>query len=445
MIRKLLKSKTKKNDKSTQSEEISDIIDRMPTAFGKWVAIAVVTFAILLFTFGSIIKYPDIVTGQIKINSNITPVKLVANSSGKLEMRGFNAQDVVKENEYIAIIQNPAKTEDVTYIMDILQKIDPTDNSIYMKGRNLFPEKISMGELNIKYYTFLSALKNCCDYLDDNIFEQQRISLTDNIRWRKILLKESEEVLKTTEDNLEITRKWFEKYASLNDDVIATYEYEVDRSEMEYLSVKQNKQQLKKEAVSIQMQIAENENQLSRLHVEQKEKERQLQLELLSSYHDLSDNLKLWEQKYVLKSPFEGKVEFLKFWVNDQYVQAGEEIFGIIPQENTIIGQMLLPVQGAGKVKTGYKVNIKLDNYPYTEYGSIEGIVKSISLITQEYRMAQSSVESYLVLIEMPNGLTTNYGEILDFKYEIGGYADIIVKDRRLIERLFDNLKSRTR
>ena len=445
MSKRLLKSKAEKVESSSRSEEISDIIDRMPTAFGEWVTIAVVTFAMLLFMFGFIIKYPDIVTGQIKINSNVTPVKLVANSSGKLEIKGFGAQDVVGANEYIAIVQNPAKTEDVIQIMDILQKIDPTDNSKFIKYRNVFPEKISMGELNMKYYMFLSALKNNCDYLDNNVFKQQRISITDNIRWRKTILTEAEEVLKTTEDNLGITRKWFEKYTSLNNDVIATYEYEVDRSEMEYLSVKQSKQQLKKEMVSIKMQIAENENQLSMLNVEQKEKERQLQLELLSSYHDLYDNIKLWEQKYVLKSPFEGKVEFLKFWVNDQYVQVGEEIFGIIPQENTIIGQMLLPSQGAGKVKMGSKVKIKLNNYPYAEYGSVDGIVKSISLITQENKMTQSTIEFYLVLVEMPDGLVTNYGERLDFKYEIGGVADIIVKDRRLIERLFDNLKSRTR
>ena len=48
-------------------------------------------------------------------------------------------------------------------------------------------------------------------------------------------------------------------------------------------------------------------------------------------------------------------------------------------------------------------------------------------------------------MVDMPNGLITNYGDKLDFKYEIGGQADIIVKDRRLIERLFDNIKFNTK
>ena len=104
-----------------------------------------------------------------------------------------------------------------------------------------------------------------------------------------------------------------------------------------------------------------------------------------------------------------------------------------------------MPSTGAGKVKLGSRVNIKLDNYPHIEFGSIEGVVGSISLLSQPQKTVQNPVETYLIVVNLPQGLTTNYGETLDFQFEIGGSADIIVKDRRLIERLFDNLKYRTR
>lgn len=104
---------------------------------------------------------------------------------------------------------------------------------------------------------------------------------------------------------------------------------------------------------------------------------------------------------------------------------------------------MLLPATGAGKVKTESRVIIKLDNYPYKEYGSVNGIVNTISLISKEQQIASNHIDSYLIDIRLPDELTTNYGKKLDFKYEIKGTADIIVNDRRLIERLFDNLKYR--
>jgi multidrug resistance efflux pump len=445
MIWKQLKKKQKpENVASKRSEEVADIIDRMPTQFGNWVAAAVVLFAILLFFFGWIIKYPDVVTGSIEINSNVSPVKLVANTSGKIQLAGFAAQDSVVEEEYIAVIRNPAKTEDVFLISNLLKHLNPNDIS-QPEIRHLFPEKIVLGELNLKYYTFLTALKNSCEYLEQNIFEQQQQSLADEIQWKKRILAETDSVLKTVKENLELSQKWYDKYSSLNNELLTTYEYEVDRNKMDFLSAKQNEQNLHKETVSIQMQITDTENRLLQTGIEKQEKERQMLLELLAAYHDLQDNIKRWEEQYLFKAPFDGKVEFLSFWVNNQFVQAGTEVFSIVPKENAPVGQMLLPANGAGKVKIGDKVAIKLENYPYTEFGYIEGKVKSMSLVTQQYDAGTGKIDAYFVLVDMSQGLTTNYGEVLDFQYTIRGSADIIVKDRRLIERLFDNIKSKTR
>ncbi|MCC8147183.1 MAG: HlyD family secretion protein [Bacteroidales bacterium] len=427
-----------------RSEEINEIIERMPMTFGRWVAVAFFIFTALLLLFGWIIKYPDTVTGQIKINSSHAPVKLVANTSGNIHEILFAPQQEVSQGEYIAVVDNPAVTTDVQAVIGLIGAFDPNEKRV-SESRVVFPERVSLGDLNLKYYSFLTSLKNKTDHEKDNIYEKQRKSLLDDIGWKQSILSESQKLLSIAEEKLEISRKWFDKYASLSKDEIVTYEYEVDRSKSDLLSARQEEQNLKKELASIRMQIMENENRLNQLQIEQRERERQLQLDLLTTYHDLNDNLKAWEQKYVFKAPFSGKVEYLKFLTENQFVQAGEEIFGVVPKESNIFGQMLLPSVGAGKVKVGSRVTVKLDNYPYMEYGSIEGKVASISLLTQPQNTGQSSIDTYLLLVELPDQLKTNYGEILDFQHEIGGYADIIVKERRLIQRLFDNLKYRTK
>ena len=86
---------------SGRSEELDEIIDRMPMAFGKWVALAVIVFAALFLLFGWIIKYPDMVTGQIKINAQNPTIRLVANSTGNLLLLSHKAQEEVKKGEYI--------------------------------------------------------------------------------------------------------------------------------------------------------------------------------------------------------------------------------------------------------------------------------------------------------------------------------------------------------
>ena len=90
-----------------------------------------------------------------------------------------------------------------------------------------------------------------------------------------------------------------------------------------------------------------------------------------------------------------------------------EEVFSIVPLQEDIIGQVLLPASGAGKVDVGNDVIIKLDNYPYIEFGSIKGKVKSISLVTKKLKTETSNIETYLVIVSLPDGLTTNYGESL--------------------------------
>ena len=107
----------------------------------------------------------------------------------------------------------------------------------------------------------------------------------------------------------------------------------------------------------------------------------------------------------------------------------GDEIMTIIPGDKNYYGNAKVQIAGSGKIKIGQKINIKFDNYPYGEYGIIEGSVQSISLIPKE--------NTYNVTAQLLNGLLTSYGKKLEFKSEMSGQAEIITEDLRLIERFF--------
>lgn len=104
-------------------------------------------------------------------------------------------------------------------------------------------------------------------------------------------------------------------------------------------------------------------------------------------------------------SPFAGKVQFLKFWNNNQFIQAGEPAFTIVPKQEALFGQVLLPAIGSGKVKTGQEAIVKLEDYPYMEYGSITGKVNSISLTSNSVKTSDGDVDTYLVTITFPEEL----------------------------------------
>ena len=188
------------------------------------------------------------------------------------------------------------------------------------------------------------------------------------------------------------------------------------------------------------LEVQQTQNKLQEISIQKSETEKSLRLAVLSSYNDLRDHIKSWEHQYLFRAPFDGKVEFAKFWRDNQYVQIGEPVFTIIPQQVKLIGQVLLPVQGAGKVKVGQEVIVKMEDYPFLEYGSVKGIVKSISLTTNTQKTNKGDIETYQMLVDFPQQLKTNYGGMLNFKLQGKGTVEIITNDRQLVQRLFDNM-----
>jgi HlyD family secretion protein len=156
---------------------------------------------------------------------------------------------------------------------------------------------------------------------------------------------------------------------------------------------------------------------------------------LIEAMNVLKSRLAYWEQTYIIRATIEGKVSFTNFWSKNQQVKKDEIVFAVIPEKQSqIIGRISLPVKGAGKVAVAQKVNIRFDNFPFMEYGYVVGRVKSISLIANN--------ENYIVEVDLPQDLRTNYNIPLKFSQELKGSAEIITEDLRLIQRFVNPVKS---
>lgn len=426
--------------RNQRTEEVQHIIERMPTRFGFWISMLVAFIFILLFLFGFVIRYPDVVNGQIIINSNVAPLKLIASANGKLKLlANIKSMDEVKEGQVLAYIENPTLPKNVVYIDSLLKLYNPNEDKI-MEVKQKLPPHFSLGELNNKYYGFTNSLQEFINYKKDRLLDKQ----SDNF---KRMLLEEENAIATAKSRVEVAKnslKYVHKFYT-RDSILfikkVISESELDKTQMSYLSSKDAFQNATNNLINAKQAIQQTESKLQDVDIQNPEKEKELRISLISTYNDLVDNIKSWEQKYVLKASFSGKVQFLKFYNENQFVQAGEEIFTIIPKDEKAFGQVIVPAQGSGKIKIGQEVIVKLDNYPYNEYGSVKGFVESISLTTSTTKTEKSDIETYQVLVNFPDQLKTNYGAKLSFKAESKGIAEIITNDRRLIERFFDNLK----
>jgi len=423
-----------------RSEEVQDIVEKMPTKFGMIVTILIISLIGIAVAFSTIISYPDVVAGEIVINTINAPIKLITNASGRIRLFPLNASKIAKKGDYLAIIQNSATLNDVVGLNKLLNMVDLSDEKM-AESIAKFPKNLSLGELNSSYFEFLNKANEYLHKEQKYLYSEESDLLKKSLAEQEIILSNYKSKLELNKENLKIVQKFLKRDSLLFTKKVLT-ENDLDRSKINYLTISENQQNINNDISTIIQKIKETKNNLKRNNISTSEKSDQLMMEIISSFNNLKDNIKSWEQKYVLKAPAQGEVQLLKFIQDDEYIQIGEALFAVAPKQDKLFGQMLLPSNGAGKAKIGQRVNIKLTNYPYMEYGSINGIVSSIGLATTMTKNVRNElIETYLVTVRLPKQLVTNYGAKLKFGYQNKGTGEIITKERKLYERLFDNLK----
>jgi len=157
--------------------------------------------------------------------------------------------------------------------------------------------------------------------------------------------------------------------------------------------------------------------------------------EMIQAFNNLKSEVSNWELTYLMRSPINGTITFTKFYSENQNVVEGDKVFNVVPEDlGELVGKVELDVRGSGKVKPEQDVNVKFDNYPYMEYGLVRGKVKNVSLVPED--------NYYMVEVTFPNGLVTNYNRPLDLQNNLMGQAEIITENLKLIQRIFNPLKS---
>jgi len=95
---------------------------------------------------------------------------------------------------------------------------------------------------------------------------------------------------------------------------------------------------------------------------------------------------------------------------------------------------MVIPFWGVGKVEAGQTVNIKLNGYPYMEFGMLKGVVSNISRVPES--------DGYIAEVRLTNDLTTTYGKQISLIQQMDGTGEILTRDMSLLERFLQPLKA---
>ncbi len=427
-----------KNKIEIRSEEVQEIMGTPPKWIVRWGIVIILLVVVILLLGSYFYKYPDIIEARVTIVSENPPIQIVARSDGKLDRIFITDKQKVEAGELLGIIENPANYEDVYSLKQFLDSIQPDFAEPEAFNNIRLKQDYQLGQNHSLYSSFISQLKDFQTFIRYNSFEQKIRSLEREVRDYRNYNEKLRSQINVLNDNYVLANNQFMRDSALHAKKVMS-DVDFEKSKAAMLEQKFAYGDAQTNLANTQITMNQLNQQIQEQKVLKTEDENKKLATLKEKYGNLLNQLKTWEQDYVLKTPIAGQVTFNNFWSVNQFVSNGNIVFTVVPdKDQEIIGKANVPVAGAGKVLLGQRVNIKLDNFPYLEFGILEGEVSNLSMVP----VSTEQGSYYTAEIKLKNKLITNTNKRLPLNQEMQGYAEIVTKDRRLIERLVEPLVS---
>lgn len=432
-----------KSEIELKHQEIQELLGTPPGWLTRW-GVTIFFFVIAALLIGCyFFRYPDTITALTVITTEQPVTWIVAKKSGNIDSIYVCDNRKVKKNQIIAVLQSAANYKDIEILKHYISEIIVSTTEVSEKNslNNIIIGQLQLGELQTDFFQFVKFLQGYNIFCKEQVASKKINALNYELHELKNHLKYSKQQVNIHQQNLHFIYKQFHRDSMLYaKQMIADAEYE--RAQQQVLA---SKLQLNQSLLGMN----NSEINITRLKQSIRECYSQYNNEL-STYltniqgaiDKITSSIEIWEQTYLFRSSINGIVSFSNYWSKNQFVKQGEKVFAIIAESpGEIIGKCTLPVTGAGKIEVGQNVNIKLDGYPYMEFGMLPGKVKNISPIPIEVITTEGNQRYITAEISLGPQLITTYQQKIPFKGEITGTSEILTKEMSLLEHFINPLK----
>lgn len=413
------------------SEEVREIFAYRPHSFirrGNAVFLVVLLFLLSLTWF---IRYPDIIQGSLKLVSLNEPKLVVTKSEGKLVKLLVSNEQHVTQGEPLAFLQSTANFEQVISLRTWINQVNPSivKDSLDILFQKPLHDFDQLGELQAAYQDLQVTLKETEQVLAQGYYEKKRQSLLQDLQDLSSIAHDGLQQQQLLQQDYDLQMQEYKANESLaKDKIISRIELNQNRSKLltKEQSLHQMATQLHNNSIAVQGKQKEI-LELKKYITDQHQKFRSVLFTLKSKVDD-------WAQKYMLVAPETGKILFTSFLQENQWLGNGQELFYLQPAQSSYYGQMMTSQIGLGKIRLGQKALIRVNSYPSNEFGYLTGYVRYISNFP-------SARDSFLIRVDIPDGLKTNYSKNIMFRNNLDAQAEVITDDRRLLERFLGKVR----
>ena len=424
----------RQNVASFHSEEVQEIMGRKPSWILRWGITVIIGITLGIIAGCYFINYPQTVKAAITLTSDYPPSDLAARATGILDSVYVENGAHVEAGELLALIASAAEFEDIVFVESALSQTNYSVNAVLY----LPSETLRLGNLQQNWIEFLRACLDYRDYLQIDQIGRKKQLLVEQIKQSKNYYAKLEQQREALCEEFQYELKDLYRDSLLfKKKAIAEVEYEATLKT--YISRKNNLAGFEASMTSAYLSRLQLEQQILELDTQKAIEMAEFERRINQTKESLLGQIALWKEQYAIIAPYAGIVSLQNVWSRGQRVSAGDIIASIAPHGGMKVkGRLKVPSSGFGKVQAGQEVNIKLNGFPYLEFGILKGQVASISPIPEKNQDGLL----YTVDVALPKGLESTYHRQFPFVQNMDGSAEIITEDMRLIEQFVRPIRS---
>lgn len=137
-----------------RSEEVQEVMSQIPSWILRRGITALFIIVMILLVGSWFFKYPDTISAEITVTSLEPPASIVARSTGKIDKIYINNNQDVEEETPLAIIQNPAKADDMLAIVEMMNERSLSGYNEEIGNRFLSGKPLQLGAIQSSMHHF---------------------------------------------------------------------------------------------------------------------------------------------------------------------------------------------------------------------------------------------------------------------------------------------------
>jgi len=417
--------------------EIDDLIGNPPGCLLKSGITIVALVIVTILTMSAFISYPVKIVAIGEMTGDYPPIEHVNKVAGVIDKIYVKDGESVKKGDKIAYLQNSMNRNHLRSITHFIQQYQ-TVGHIADYANIYIPKNLQLGDLTADYARLQLLFEEFQSTLRQSGVYQQTKTLEIEIQKTRQLACTLEKEKKYAEEELRLIEKDLGRDTYLLEEGAIS---QLEKEESEGALLRYQKQYNNLDIGIIQNTIKEEQ---LRLQIQQLAEERTQQLNnyrfnIQEVINRINQQIKQWEEQHYILAEVSGKIVLQPNITQDIFAKPNTPLFSIISdkQQDKKYAKVITPVQGIGKITEGDKALLKLEGYPYKEYGVIISEVYHIAPLPNK---DQEGNKNYEIKIPLSDTLMTNYKKIIEYKPQSALTAEIITKDKSILERITEQL-----